>query len=96
MKVDFASSGESSENDMELFECISPTTRKPIDLKCRLRNLFFIRFDSSGHQPTIHFPKTLWGLGLQSFSAMLFSQNWWTKQIEIEVLFCYTHYIVLC
>eukprot|EP01084_Bolivina_argentea_P213065 362010_1 len=63
---------------------LSPTTRKPMELKCRLRNLFFIRFDSSGHQPTIYFPKTLWGLGLQSFTSSIFSQGWWIQQIRFE------------
>merc|ERR1719486_969831 len=68
-------------------QCISPTTRKPIELKSRVRNLFFIKADSNPRQHTIYFPKTLWGLGLQSFGSAIFSSSWWLKQIEIEQRF---------
>ena len=78
-------------------DCISPTTRKPIDLKSRLRNLFFIRFDNSAQVPEIKFPRTLWGLGLQSFGHNLYSQKWWAQQIQIEVFIIFLFYFkVLC
>eukprot|EP00485_Elphidium_margaritaceum_P023518 CAMPEP_0202712262 /NCGR_PEP_ID=MMETSP1385-20130828/36151_1 /ASSEMBLY_ACC=CAM_ASM_000861 /TAXON_ID=933848 /ORGANISM="Elphidium margaritaceum" /LENGTH=526 /DNA_ID=CAMNT_0049372233 /DNA_START=51 /DNA_END=1631 /DNA_ORIENTATION=+ len=64
--------------------CVSPTTGKPMDLRGRLRNLFFIKYDTSYHQPIIYFPTTLRGLGLQSFTASLFSQKWWIQQIQFE------------
>eukprot|EP01084_Bolivina_argentea_P231726 390692_1 len=76
-------------------ECISPTTRKAMDFKNRLRNLFFIRFDSSGYQPAIYFPKTLWGLGLQTFTSSTFSKHWWTSQIQLEQRFESLRFLVL-
>lgn len=74
-------------------QCISPTTRKPIELKSRVRNLFFIKVDSNPQQQTIYFPKTLWGLGLQSFGSAIFASSWWSKQIEIEVRI-WIHFVV--
>merc|ERR1712048_544443 len=76
-------------------QCISPTTRKPIELKSRVRNLFFIKADSNPRQHTIYFPKTLWGLGLQSFGSAIFSSSWWLKQIEIEQRFESLRFLVL-
>lgn len=73
------------ETSFEHSNCISPTTGKPMELLCRLRNLFFIRFDSPRMHPIVHFPRSLWGLGLQSFNSITFSKSWWRTQLQDEV-----------
>jgi len=61
----------------------------------RLRNLFFIRFESPRMHPVVHFPRSLWGLGLQSFNSTTFSKSWWTQQIQDEQRFEGLRFLVL-
>jgi len=75
--------------------CISPTTRKPMALQCRLRNLFFIRFESPRTHPVVFFPRSLWGLGLQSFTSTTFSKSWWRHQLRVEQRFEGLRFLVL-
>lgn len=49
-----------------------------------LRNLFFIKFEHSDVTPQIEFPRTLLGLGLQSFNSSLFGMAWWNRQVILE------------
>lgn len=88
-------SGDEEKWSLDFGKCISPTTKKPMDTKCKVRNLFFIKQDSNPQQQTIHFPKTLWGLGLQNFGSSIFASSWWLRQIEIEHRFESLRFLVL-
>jgi len=60
-----------------------------------LRNLFFIKFEHSEVTPQIEFPRTLLGLGLQSFNSSLFGMAWWHRQVLVEQRLFSLRFLVL-
>lgn len=60
-----------------------------------LRNLFFIKFEHSDVTPRIEFPRTLLGLGLQSFNSSLFGMDWWRRQVLHEQRLFTLRFLVL-